>query len=174
MKVALAIVVLALLTGPAAVAQSDSGVSLLLPAGDELGPGWDSSQVPGLDGSTGNRAYGGPGGARLTLAISLLEPDTADRSWQGVRESIETFTENEIAGGTLTSNTPPVDGCQDVLWANGVESAYIDFTISITACRTDRAVLFAKISGEWRGKAEVEASDSLIQLLLDHMATASL
>lgn len=121
------------------------------------------------------RRYGGPGGARASLAVRPLvtEPGATLRGWALISDAMDTWAWDYEGGyqsrRDLAGMDPP-DGCLDAQRITGMDDT--GFPVAVTACVTDRVVLVAVFSGELPQRQGPETSDHLIALSLASAASA--
>ena len=161
----------------------------LLPSGDAFGEGWAllvSRPVPdppaGVFSDTAVGAYGGPNGARLTIAVLRVAPGmTAVRSsWEFGNPAFEAFR-GEIDYGydssreTSLAATPPPQGCADARRTYGIEEIGLDaFSVGITLCAADPdAIVLVVASGELAGLSGSQASDRAVEVVLGDPRTSA-
>jgi hypothetical protein len=173
MKQAIAIVACTLLVTSHAFAQQAALAAHVLPAAEELGPGWIelTSTLPAANPTYPEARgwYAGPDGSRVVLLISVPPAESLDSNWAEIAESVQTNTPGSLLSPEHPSAaTPPIAGCSAVRRVQGLSASFPVLTEAVTACRTAGAILHARVSGTWQGLAGTTASDALIQLLLAH------
>ena len=172
-KQALMIATCALLLTSPALAQSATSANDLLPAADDLGPGWvelsSPLPTPDPDYPEARGWYAGPDGSRVVLQVSVPPAESLFGNWEVIAQAIETDAPAALLNPEHPSATiPPIDGCSAIRRVQGLAASFPALTEAVTACRTSDAILHARVSGTWRGLQGTAASDALIHLLLDH------
>src|SRR5215213_3322443 len=93
MKWAFVIVACTLILASHAMSQSASPAEHILPAAEELGPGWVelSSTLPtgGPDYPEARGWYAGPDGSRIVLLVSVPPADSLDSIWEEIAQAVE-------------------------------------------------------------------------------------
>ena len=178
MKLALVIVTYALLVTSPALAQPATPTDHLLPAAEDLGPGWIelTSTLPATNPAYPEARgwYAGPDGSRVVLLVSVPPADSLDGIWAEIAQGVEANSPGSLLSPEHPSaTTPPIAGCSAMRRAQGLPASFPVLTEAITACRTSDAILHARVSGTWQGLEGTAASDALIQLLLARASTAS-
>jgi hypothetical protein len=173
MKQALMIVTCALLLTSSVLAQSATSSDDLLPAADDLGPGWvelsSTLPTPDPDYPEARGWYAGPDGSRVVLQVSVPPTESLFGNWEAIAQAVEADAPASLLNPEYPSATnPPIDGCSAIRRVQGVSASFPALTEAVTACRTSDAILHARVSGTWRGLEGTAASDALIHLLLDH------
>ena len=178
MKRALVIVVCALLVSSPALAQTATPTDNLLPAAEDLGPGWVelTSSLPAANPTYPEARgwYAGPDGSRVVLLVSVPPADELDDIWTDIAQGVEANAPGSLLSPEHPSATaPPIAGCSAVRRVQGLPASFPVLTEAITACRTSDAILHARVSGTWRGLEGTAASDALIRLMLAHRSGRS-
>ena len=173
MKQALVIVTCALLFASSALAQPATAADDLLPAAEDLGPGWvELSYTLPTANPTYPEArgwYAGPDGSRVVLLVSVPPADSLDGIWAEIAQGVEANAPTSLLSSEHPSaTTPPITGCSAMRRVQGPPASFPVLTEAITACRTSDAILHARVSGTWQGMEGTAASDALIQLLIAH------
>jgi hypothetical protein len=173
MKQALMFATCALLLTSSALAQSATSANDLLPAADDLGPGWvelsSPLPTPDPDYPEARGWYAGPDGSRVVLQVSVPPAESLFGNWEAIAQAVETDAPESLLNPEHPSATvPPIDGCSAIRRVQGLVASFPALTEAVTTCRTSDAILHARVSGTWRGLQGTAASDALIHLLLDH------
>ena len=171
MKQAIAIVACALLVTSHALAQSAAPADHVLPAAEDLGPGWIelTSTLPVANPTYPEMRgwYAGPDGSRVVLLISVPPAEGLDEIWEEIAQSVEADSPGALFNAEHRSATsPPIAGCSSIRRVQGLPASFPVLTEAITACRASDAILHARVSGVWQGLVGTAASDGLIQILL--------
>jgi hypothetical protein len=178
MKHALVIATCTLLLASQTRAQPATSSSELLPAAEDLGPGWVelTSTLPTPDPTYPEARgwYPGPDGSRVALLISVPPSDLLAGNWAEFAQGVEDDAPASLLSPEHPSAiTPSIAGCSALRRAQGLPASFPVLTEAITACRTPDALLLARVSGTWQGLEGTAASDGLIQLLLAHRSGSS-
>lgn len=173
MNQAIVIATCALLFASSALAQPVTPANQLLPAADDLGPGWVelTSNLPTADPAYPEARgwYAGPDGSRVVLLVSMPPAETLAGNWAATAQAIEANAPASLLSPEHPSATiSPIAGCAAIRRVQGLAASFPVVTEAITACRTPDAILHVRVSGTWQGLEGTAASDALIQLLLDH------
>jgi hypothetical protein len=181
MKQTLVIAICVLLFASPALAQPATPAGDLLPAAEDLGPGWVelSYTLPtgGPDYPEARGWYAGPDGSRVVLLVSVPPVDRLGGIWSEIAQGVEANAPASLLSPEhLSATTPPIADCSAMRRVQGPPASFPVLIEAVTACRTSDAILHARVSGTWQGLEGTAASDALIQLLLAHRSgrTASI
>jgi hypothetical protein len=171
MKQTLVMAICVLLFASSALAQPATPAGDLLPAADDLGPGWVELPYtfPTADSAYPEARgwYAGPDGSRVVLLVSVPPAENLDGIWAEIAQGVEANAPASLLSPEHPSaTTPPIAGCSALRRVQGPPASFPVLTEAITACRTSDAILHARVSGTWQGLNGTAASDALIELLI--------
>jgi hypothetical protein len=171
MKQTLVMAICVLLFASSALAQPATPAGDLLPAADDLGPGWVELPYtfPTADSAYPEARgwYAGPDGSRVVLLVSVPPAENLDGIWAEIAQGVAANAPASLLSPEHPSaTTPPIAGCSALRRVQGPPASFPVLTEAITACRTSDAILHARVSGTWQGLNGTAASDALIELLI--------
>jgi hypothetical protein len=171
MKQTLVMAICVLLFASSALAQPATPAGDLLPAAEDLGPGWVKLPYtfPTADSAYPEARgwYAGPDGSRVVLLVSVPPAENLDGIWAEIAQGVEANAPASLLSPEHPSaTTPPIAGCSALRRVQGPPASFPVLTEAITACRTSDAILHARVSGTWQGLNGTAASDALIELLI--------
>jgi hypothetical protein len=157
-----------------------------LPDPTSLGSGWSllPEQLVEEDGkgpfvSAAGAAYVGPEGARaIVVALNVVyQPDAQDEAWLAINELFDETRlqfEFDVARETELARLPGLPGCESTRRLDGREELFHDLPIGMTICAANAPVIvLAYVLGAISGRSGIEASDSLVALVLERAAYES-
>jgi hypothetical protein len=152
----------------------------LLPEAEALGEGW-SRLSGGLEDAGGSQTfnslsgttYGGPNGSRAFVVVTIVAegPAATRESWEFGGTAFEEFRltfDADYSSERDLEDVPNVQGCADMRRMNGVDKVIPTLLVGVSLCAADPdKLVLAYVSGEVNGKSGIDASDSIVDLVLN-------